>query len=178
MRIAQRRSKWTLADPDPDNLFDGALVYDKGGMVLHLLSEYLGHERFLEASRYYLQRHAGGNASTEDMEAAFSEASGEDLKPFFDAWVRSNAIPEISAKSRVQKQGGRWKTTIELSQKRAPVWHPLSVDVELVSADETQSKIVRVPFESSKVKVEATVDFKPAQVLVDPRRELPIKLDD
>jgi aminopeptidase N len=41
----------------------------------------------------WLQRYRNGDASTEDFQAVFEKASGQDLSAFFDTWVRTPVKP-------------------------------------------------------------------------------------
>ncbi|MFQ5749319.1 MAG: M1 family metallopeptidase, partial [Planctomycetota bacterium] len=116
LRLARSGSSWTLSRPNPENLFSGTLVYHKGGMVLHLLEEYLGTETFRTATRAYLQRHGEDNASSEDLEADFQESSGQDLHPFFQTWVRGNAVPEVRLRLHAAQSQGGWLARVELEQ--------------------------------------------------------------
>jgi aminopeptidase N len=71
-------------DVGPD--VGGPLPYAKGTLVLDALRTSLGDERFFEAIRRFTVDHAGGNASTADLQAAFA-ASGVDVVSFFDDYI-------------------------------------------------------------------------------------------
>ncbi len=80
------------ADPDPGNLFTGA-IYDRGAMVLHALRQEVGDEAFFGTLREYVSRHAGGNVATEDFIAVAEEVAVRDLDDLFDAWLYDETTP-------------------------------------------------------------------------------------
>jgi aminopeptidase N len=70
----------------PLDLFDRHL-YEKGGLVLHVLRIELGDELFWKGVSTYLKRHAGGIVETRDLMRAFEEVSGRSLGRRFDELV-------------------------------------------------------------------------------------------
>jgi aminopeptidase N len=66
---------------------DRTLVYQKGGYALHELRELLGDTAFWAGIRRYTTEHVGRSVTTEDFRAAMEQASGNDLRAFFDRWV-------------------------------------------------------------------------------------------
>ena len=61
-----------------------AVVYDKGAWVLHMLRGVVGDEAFFAGARAFLGRFRYAKAGTEDLRAALEEASGRDLRPYFE----------------------------------------------------------------------------------------------
>jgi len=176
LRLARSGSPWTLAHPNPANLFSGALVYHKGGMVLHLLEEYLGAETFRTATRAYLRRHAEDNASSADLEADFQESSGQDLHPFFDAWVRGRAVPEVRLRLHASGSQGGWRARVELEQVQDGPWFPFAAEVELLDEAGRTSRVVPVRFTGRTAGIEAELPFRPVRAVLDPAEELPVKI--
>lgn len=80
-------------DPGPGDLF-GVQVYLRGGLALHALRLEVGDDVFFEILQTWNVRFAGGNATTDDFQALSEELSGADLDEFFDAWLRSNELPD------------------------------------------------------------------------------------
>jgi aminopeptidase N len=81
-------------DPPSWGLFDGS-VYIRGGLVLHALRLTVGDEIFFNILSTYYQRYQYSNASTEDFIAVAEEVSGQDLGPFFDAWLYGSTMPPM-----------------------------------------------------------------------------------
>src|SRR5690606_10660853 len=75
--VSQRYSRAVVSREyaDPIELFDRHL-YQKGGLVLHLLREELGHEVFWRGVQTYLSIRPNGHATTRALCDALSEVSG------------------------------------------------------------------------------------------------------
>jgi aminopeptidase N len=78
----------------PLDLFDRHL-YEKGGLVLHLLRVELGDEIFWTAVRTYLSRYAKTVVETTDLQRVFEEVSGKSLGRIFDQWLYKPGHPEV-----------------------------------------------------------------------------------
>lgn len=83
-----------LGDPGPDNLFRGT-VYLRGAVTLHALRLRLGDDAFFQTLRAYTERYRHANADTDDFIAVAEAVSGDELDPFFDAWLYQPALPPI-----------------------------------------------------------------------------------
>jgi aminopeptidase N len=81
--------------PNPDAMFDSH-AYPKGGTVLHTLRRFMGDTAFFQGIHTYLTRNAHRPVETSDLITAMSEASGRDLKPFFDQWVYKPGHPVLN----------------------------------------------------------------------------------
>jgi aminopeptidase N len=77
-----------------DDMFDSH-SYAKGGLILHLLRNYVGDEAFFAALEYYLKSHAYGKAEAHELRLAFEQVSGEDLNWFFNQWFFDAGHPVL-----------------------------------------------------------------------------------
>lgn len=93
-----------------DSAFD-AVTYGKGGQVVAMIAVYLGDEKFREGVRLHINRHAYGNATTEDFFAALAEA-GHDPRVVtaMKSFVDQQGVPVV----RVE----RTPEGLAISQKR------------------------------------------------------------
>jgi aminopeptidase N len=71
-------------------------IYPKGALVLRMLEQLLGPERFWPAIHRYLTDHAYGTATTDDLRQAVLEATGENLDWFWDEWMYQAGYPELT----------------------------------------------------------------------------------
>ena len=78
-----------------DQIFD-AISYLKGSSVIRMLSIHIGQDVFLKGVSDYLKAHAYGNAKTNDLWAAISSASGQDVQAFMDPWIRKIGFPVLT----------------------------------------------------------------------------------
>ncbi|WP_419861072.1 M1 family metallopeptidase [Candidatus Palauibacter sp.] len=76
-----------------DNLSDMGLVtsgpgtYQKGSWTLHMLRGVVGEDAFWTGIQAYYREFRDGSATTADFRRAMEEASGLDLRTFFDQWL-------------------------------------------------------------------------------------------
>lgn len=87
-----------------EQIFD-AISYLKGSSIIRTLSSYLTVDIFLKGVSAYLKKHAYGNASTNDLWAALSEASGKDVTSFMDPWIRKIGFPVLTVSEELSPQG-------------------------------------------------------------------------
>jgi aminopeptidase N len=80
---------------DVDQIFDH-ISYLKGSSVIRMLAAHLGQETFLNGVANYLKAHAYGNATTNDLWSALSEASGQDVNALMDPWIRKIGYPVVT----------------------------------------------------------------------------------
>lgn len=100
-----------VSHPDEiSTLFDGAIVYAKGGRLIRMLQQYIGDEAFKEGLRAYFKTHAYKNTVADDLWQAFTDASGKDVKTLMDAWITQPGFPVV----HVAQEG----TTVRLAQER------------------------------------------------------------
>ncbi len=156
----------------------GAIVYQKAPSLLRVLAFRIGEDHFREGVRLFLREHAYANAEWNDLIAAFSRASGTDLKPWANAWVEQRGMPQveldwacdseqrISSFSITQKdplgEGHVWplRTQVLLGHKGAPA------DLVAASLDTRRGSPSRPPSEgavpitfSATMKIRLTANF-------------------
>jgi cytosol alanyl aminopeptidase len=71
------------------------VVYDKGAAILMMIEGWLGEAKFQQGVRSYLAAHKFGNATSDDLASALSEASGVDPKTVLHAFADTTGIPEV-----------------------------------------------------------------------------------
>jgi aminopeptidase N len=75
-------------------------IYPKGALVLDMLLQYLGPERFWASVHRFLTDHALGVAVTDDFRQAILAATGENLDWFFDQWFYQAGHPELEVSAQ------------------------------------------------------------------------------
>src|ERR1043165_603900 len=85
----ERRQPMPIAALESNN------IYPKGALVLQMLKDYLGEQRFWAGVHRYLTDHAHGVATTDDLRQAFLNATGENLDWFFNEWLYSAGYPSF-----------------------------------------------------------------------------------
>ncbi|ORZ34473.1 aminopeptidase [Catenaria anguillulae PL171] len=112
-------------------IFD-AISYSKGASVIRMLSSWLSQEVFLAGIRKYIQRHKYGNASTNDLWTALSEASGLNVNDFMNLWTSKIGYPVLSAErkgDKVHVSQARFLSTgdVKAEEDETLWWCPLNM---------------------------------------------------
>lgn len=92
-----RRPLVTHIFKGPHDLFDRHL-YEKGSVVLHMLRGLLGDRSFWRSLNLYLRRHRAQTVETVDLVNAIQDATGKNVRPFFDQWVFKAGHPEYKVR--------------------------------------------------------------------------------
>ena len=110
MQIDARR-RMPLASSGSNN------IYPKGALVLEMLHNYLGDQRFWAGIHRYLTTHAFGNAVSDDLREAFLRATGENLDWFWNQWVYSAGYPDFTVTSAYDAGAKRLTLLVKQTQR-------------------------------------------------------------
>ncbi|MES1187142.1 MAG: M1 family aminopeptidase [Myxococcales bacterium] len=158
---------------EPIDLFDRHL-YEKGGLVLHMLRRELTDAVFFEGVQKYLKRHAFGIVETTDLMRAFEEVSGRSLERFFDHWVYRPGHPELSIK--VSYDDGLLSVAVKQAQKHGEVAiFALPIEIEVMHNDGTRTRHHKLVTEAHDV-LTLPLDKRPLHVGFDPEQRVISKL--
>jgi aminopeptidase N len=96
--------KTEVNHPDEiSTLFDPSIVYAKGGRLIYMLVNYLGQDAFRKGLKQYFTKHAYSNTTGDDLWAALSEASGQDVAALMNPWLERSGYPAV----RVNQTGSK-----------------------------------------------------------------------
>lgn len=130
-----------------EQIFD-AISYLKGSSVIRMLSGHLGVDVFLQGVSEYLKKHSygnspyylsfgmlltmQGNATTNDLWAALSKASGKDVNAFMDPWIRKIGFPVLTVAEEPGQIGVRQSRFLSTGDVKAEEdetlwWVPLGL---------------------------------------------------
>ena len=93
-RLAELGQKLVLGDPGADDVFDDR-VYKRGALTLHALRLTAGDDAFFGLLRTWVDRHRGGNVTTDDFVELAEERLDVPVRPIIDAWVHSGPLPSL-----------------------------------------------------------------------------------
>lgn len=110
-------------------LFDGAIVYAKGGRLLRMLQHYIGHEAFQAGLRRYFEKFAYQNTEGDDLWRELSQASGKDIAAFMNTWISQPGYPVVHIEPDGLRQEQFFVGPHEPSQQMWPI--PLSASVPI-----------------------------------------------
>jgi aminopeptidase N len=115
-----------------EDMFD-AHSYNKGGLVLHMLRNYVGDDAFFAALNKYLQDNAFTDVEGHELRLAFEDVTGEDLNWFFNQWFFSQGQPELNVDYDYDEQTQKVTVTVEQmqdSKEMPPIFQlPVAIDV-------------------------------------------------
>ncbi len=142
-RMLERMGRWALRHDergpihlgqrlghlDRDPRIQRALVYDKGACILHMLRRLMGDGAFFGGARSLLEEHRYSKVTTEDLRAAFEEASGLDLEPYFERWIYGTGLPTLLWSERTTETPDGHETTVQVQTRDLPGPLPLEIRV-------------------------------------------------
>lgn len=79
---------------DKEDMLD-AVSYNKGGLILHMLRNYLGDDAFFSGMSVYLKNNEYKATEAHQLRLAWEEVSGKDLNWFFNQWFFGNGHPKL-----------------------------------------------------------------------------------
>jgi hypothetical protein len=146
-----------------------AIVYDKSSLVLNMLKDMLGGERFFSGLREFFARYKYGAARTGNFVAVLSEVSGQDLKPFFDKWFGSHLLPDAKIRHDLKREGNDYLLKFTVTQHTEPFVFPLWV--EWTEDGKRVKKMIVV--DRKEQEVEFKLAQKPKNIRINPDRSVP-----
>jgi aminopeptidase N len=158
---------------EPIDLFDRHL-YEKGGLVLHMLRRELSDPVFFEGVERYLKQHAFGIVETNDLMRAFEAVAGRSLERFFDHWVYRPGHPELSVK--VGYEDGLLSVSFKQTQKAGETAvFALVAEIEVLHKDGHRTRHEKHVSEAQDV-ITLPLDERPLYVGFDPEQRVISKL--
>lgn len=117
---------------DKEEMFD-AHSYNKGGMVLHMLRNYLGDDAFFAGLKKYLRDNALTAVEVDELRMAFEDTVGEDLNWFFNQWFLQQGHPNLEFSKFYNAETGNLELTILQTQdaERMPAIFELPIEVDI-----------------------------------------------
>jgi aminopeptidase N len=168
---------------DPSDVFDRHL-YEKGGMVLHMLRMSLGDDAWWASVKHYLERHRGGNVVTHDLQRAIEDVTGRNLEGFFQQWVFSPGHPDLKigyawdAKSKLASVGVKQKRPSGDGHQASgdgaarPAFYDLHFDVAF------DDRLLPVHLDQEERTVALHLEREPRRVRIAPGGQLILKTAD
>ncbi|MEN9574951.1 MAG: Aminopeptidase [Verrucomicrobiota bacterium] len=152
---------------EPEEMFN-YLAYPKGAWVLHMLRCQLGADLYRRCIRTYLDRHAFGSVTTEDLKKVIEEQSGRSFDRFFDQWVHGIGAPTLDVTYAWDEKAKLARVTVKQTQKISDEAHlfqfPLTLRFKSKSGTTDHTVQVRDKEEDFYLPLKAAPDV----VRVDP----------
>jgi len=171
----ENRHPHIAAVDEEDVAIDGilsTLTYQKGSWVLHMLRREIGDDAFWRGIRVYYAKYRDMNALTGDLRAVMEEASGRDLKWFFDQWIFAPGHPVMDLDWSYNKE----RQTLTINLRQVQEWEttfrfPLDIRIKEGVGGSRRDVQVRATkrgetFEFKLGKAPASVEFDPGTNLL------------
>lgn len=123
-----------LANLQDAGLIYGNIIYDKAPVVMDMLAQKLGYEKFREGIQKYLHRFAYANACWDELIEILDELTDEDLAAWSDVWVKEEGMPvyegsavngkEMLAQSDPLGKGRVWRQNLNNCIADGRYWIP------------------------------------------------------
>mmetsp|Transcript_13709 Transcript_13709/g.19373 ORF Transcript_13709/g.19373 Transcript_13709/m.19373 type:complete len:883 (-) Transcript_13709:45-2693(-) len=98
-----------------EQVFD-SISYCKGACVVRMLYAILGHEKFRDGLRVYMERHKYGNTETFDLWSAWEEVSGMPIKIIMCTWTEKMGYPVVTvSKAAYDEEKKEMELTLDQS---------------------------------------------------------------
>lgn len=112
---------------DREDMLD-VVSYNKGGLILHMLRNYLGDDAFFAGMSLYLKNNEYKATEAHHLRLAWEEVSGKDLNWFFNQWFFGNGHPKLNVAYTYNES--KKIVTVTLTQSQEPKFQfPLDIDV-------------------------------------------------
>jgi aminopeptidase N len=141
---------------------DAVVGYGKSAMVFFMLRELIGEEAFARGIRGFWDQKRFTAASWDDLRAAFEQASGRKLGPFFEQWLSRAGAPAV------QLVSARGERTVQVALEQSTPAYSLRLPLEFVFANGS-ADTRWVDVEREKQTVSLQFRESPRWVRLDPQ---------
>lgn len=155
-------------DNVPQDHTYGMHSYQKGGLVIHTLRNYMGDSLFFSSLRQLLDHFAYQNVNSEEFFTYLSQVSGMNLMDFYEDWIHQPGFLDFDVDKIVNHACGIYAVVVR--QKGYGTNHlgtNVPVDVTLVSGDMEFSTTEHQLVSGDSTELMVLSSFNPAFVILD-----------
>lgn len=110
-----------------EDMFD-AVSYNKGGIILHMLRNYIGDDAFKAGMKQYLTDNQYGTGEAHQLRLTYEKVTGKDLNWFFNQWYFNNGHPKLDIKYVYSEEAKI--VTVQIEQTQEGLFQfPLAIEV-------------------------------------------------
>jgi len=158
------------------NKSSAAIGYGKVLMINHMLRRKVGDKNFTKAFQKFNRDNKFRRASFDDIRIAFEEVTGEDLKSFFDQWIKRTGAPSLlieNVKVKSVKEMNNVSFLIKQIQKESV----FNLDIPIVIVTDNGVKYKTVQMNKRTASFTVSLKDKPLKIMIDPQFDLMRILD-
>ena len=143
--------------------------YNKVAHIFHMLHRRLGEDHFNRGMRLYWTKYRFKTAGWTDIQAAFDEATGQDLDWFFRQWLDQRGAPRIELAAATVMRGEKGDIlSVSLRQDR-PVYR-VAIPIEIKTAVTTIREVVELKSAANTFSI--SLPAPALRVSVDPNFDI------
>ncbi len=102
---------------DPETMIRDNYSFSRGALVLHMLRNQLGEEKWRKAINLYLKTNANKLVTTQDFQNSVNISAGESMDWFFDQWVYNMGHPVFDVTDEFDNVNNKLVLTVKQIQK-------------------------------------------------------------
>ncbi len=153
---------------NPSYIFNAAISYYKGALVLNMMRFVLGDSLFFKSLMDYKISHLYSTATTEDFKNSVSATIGSDFSYFINQWIYQPNHPQYAYNWNVINSGsGIYNLNVFLKQKQMhyPLYKmPFEIKVQFANGDTT----VRIMNDAIDQSFSFVLSQSPTNIVIDP----------
>ncbi|MDR0205925.1 MAG: T9SS type A sorting domain-containing protein [Bacteroidales bacterium] len=154
--------------------YNTTIVYDKGGLIVHTLRNYMGDELHFSSIKQLLDENKYSNLNSEQFFEKLSQISGINLHDFYMGWVHQKGFLNFNIDSVKRKAERNNIYEIACKQKlyKADYFaNSNRIEVEFLSA--SGSRVLKtLQFSGESAKVDVELPFEPVFWAIDPNGKM------
>jgi len=152
-----------------DDRASRAVGYGKTAMFFHMLNNRVGEKAFREALRQLVVKERFRLTSWEDLEATFSKTASEDLRSFFEFWLKEKGAMAVNLdKIRLNQSTDGFTLEFNLQVTNSPM--PVLIPLVIRTEDKEEKKILSLSKDRQAFAL-STKD-RAKEIIVDPDYDL------
>jgi hypothetical protein len=162
-KVISQMAEWTVNRSDQGPVYLGsrlgsikgdsrifrALVYNKGGLVLHMLRRLMGDEAFFKGVTRFYNTWRFKKAGTEDLKAAFEAESHRSLDRFFTRWIYNDTLPRVKFSYRIDGKD----VVVRFDQVGDVFDVPVTVTLDYVSPVPSTSVVIPLTEQATEQRI-------------------------
>ena len=154
---------------NPNPLFDGNTVYNKGSWILHMLRGVIRNDSlFFAAMREYGARHNYANATTAQFLSDISDVVGYNVEPYVHTYIYRTNRPTFRYSMGTGMLDGHLHTVARIRQAHSDPDTTFRTRLDLRFAAGTDTSRQRVENAARRERYHFNLGFTPTSMTVDP----------
>ena len=151
------------------NAVTEAVGYGKTAMVFNMLREKVGDALFTKALQEFYRENRFRLASFDDIRKSFEAVTGQDLRSYFDQWIKDVGTPELKLEQAASR-GDR--LDLSLSQVQRGRLFALDVPVVIETDKGVETRTISMPADRARLDISLDLKGVAQRVEIDPQFQL------